>query len=310
MKNLPLHNQPFESLYREFDKFIRIKGYSRGKKAPYALYVREFLFFIEQKGFDTVQEIKATEITAYYEYLLQRPNQRREGGLSDSYIRGHLFALRLFFDYLLDSEQITSSPARLPKFQITRYKERNVLTLEEIKQLYKVCETKRDRAMLAIAYGCGLRRTEIQNLDTGDVMLHKGILFVRDGKFGKSRTIPLSDKVLKDLKEYLIYERTKYFQDNSNPSNAFFVNQQGNRMNGQKMNNRLKELIEKTKNPEIIRKEITLHCLRHSIATHLIDNGANIEFVQSLLGHSEIDTAHLYSKRRKQQLKILSQIRS
>jgi integrase len=65
-----------------------------------------------------------------------------------------------------------------------------------------------------------------------------------------------------------------------------------------------KELIVLTGNQVIIRKEITLHCLRHSIATHLIDKGANIAFVQQLLGHSEIDTAHLYSKRRKQQLSI------
>ena len=80
-------------------------------------------------------------------------------------------------------------------------------------------------------------------------------------------------------------------------------------MQGQYLLDLLKEIIQRTQNPELLRKEITLHCLRHSIATHLMDNGASIEFIQQLLGHAEIDTAHLYSKRRKQQMNILSQIR-
>ena len=249
-------------------------------------------------------------ISDYNDYLMQRPNHRREGGLSDSSIRNHLFSLRLFFDYLMDTEQIIFSPLHLPKFQISTYKQRNILSIEEIKQLYAVCETRQDKALLSIAYGCGLRRSEIRNLDTSDVLLHKGILIVRNGKFGKSRTIPLSAKVIVHLKEYLIYERMKYVQELSGSviSNAFFITPQGNRISGQRLNERLKELILKTNDPKIIRKDITLHCLRHSIATHLIDNGASIECVQALLGHAEIDTAHLYSKRRKQQLKIRTQL--
>ena len=107
-----------------------------------------------------------------------------------------------------------------------------------------------------------------------------------------------------DLKDYLIYERAKYITKNNYESNpSFLINNQGTRMNGEMLNSRLKELIKLTKNYSLEQKEITLHCLRHSIATHLMDNGANIEFVQALLGHAEIDTAHLYSKRRKQQLR-------
>jgi site-specific recombinase XerD len=267
--------------------------------------VREFLFFIETKGFITVLQIKTSEIIAYYEYIRERPNQRKEGGLSDSMIRHHLYSLRLFFDYLLDVGEIESSPARLPKFQFGKYKERNICTVEEIKELYDACESKRDKAILSIAYGCGLRRSEIQNLNTTDILLHKGMLLVRLGKNSKSRSVPLSNNVIKDLKEYLIYERAKYFtQNNFEASPSFLINNQGNRMNGAMLNYRLKELIKRTNNYALQQKEITLHCLRHSIATHLIDMGANIEFVQSLLGHSEIDTAHLYSKRRKQQLQF------
>lgn len=305
MLNLPLHNKYFETLYKEFNVFIQTKNYKQGKGKMIQACVREFLFFIETKGFITVLQIKTSEIIAYYEYIRERPNQRKEGGLSDSMIRHHLYAIRLFFDYLIDTGELESSPARLPKFQFGKYKERNICSVEEIKELYDACESKRDKAILSIAYGCGLRRSEIQNLNTNDVLIHKGLLLVRNGKNNKSRSVPLSNNVMKELKEYLIYERAKYFtQNNFEASPSFLINNRGNRMNGTMLNDRLKELIKRTNNYALQQKEITLHCLRHSIATHLIDMGANIEFVQSLLGHSEIDTAHLYSKRRKQQLQF------
>lgn len=306
MKHLPIHNEQFEQYYRDFAQYIKTKGYSRGK-ASYANQAREFLFFIESIGFSRIQEIRATEIIAYHDYLKERPNQRKEGGLSDSMIKGHLFALRLLFDYLLDSEVIDSSPARLPKFQLSKGKERNVLTVEEIKILYAQCESKRDVAIISLAYGCGLRRSEMYKLNTTDVLLHKGMLVIRDSKNGKSRTIPLSNSVVTSLKEYIIYERPKYFRNNKfNEGHAFFINNFGMRMKADKLNTRLKELILKTENRIMIGKEITLHCMRHSIATHLIDNGATIEFVQGFLGHSDIDTSHIYAKRRKRQTAVLT----
>lgn len=302
MLSLPLHNKYFENLYKEFDVFIKTKNYKQKKTIQAS--VREFLFFIETKGFITMLQVKTSEIIAYYEYIRQRPNQRKEGGLSDSMIRHHLYALRLFFDYLIYIDELETSPAKLPKFQIAKHKERNICTVDEIKLLYNACESKRDKAILSIAYGCGLRRSEIQNLNTADVVLHKGVLIVRNGKNNKARQVPLSDNVVEDLKDYVIYERAKYFtKNNFENTNAFLINNQGNRMDGASLNDRLKELIKRTNNYSLEQKEITLHCLRHSIATHLVDNGANIEFVQTLLGHAEIDTAHLYSKRRKQQLR-------
>jgi len=310
MKHLPLNTPHFEFLCKDFDTFVKAKGYRQGKGSQNQSCVREFLFFVESKGFTTIQHVKAPQIVDYYEYLRERPNQRRDGGLSESMIRHHLYALRLFFDHLVDANELDSSPARLPKFQLGKHKERNLCTVEEIKQMYGVCKDKTERALLGIAYGCGLRRTEIQNLNTTDVLLHKGVLIVREGKNGKSRTVPISDSVIKDLKEYIIYERSKSFTSkNFEDTPAFFLNKIGKRKAGDKHNNLLREIIHRTQNPELMRKEITLHCLRHSIATHLMDNGASIEFIQQLLGHAEIDTAHLYAKRRKQQMKILSQIR-
>jgi integrase/recombinase XerD len=171
------------------------------------------------------------------------------------------------------------------------------------------CRTKLEAALLSIAYGCGLRRSEISQLDTGDVLLQKGLVLVRDGKYGKSRTVPITDEGIRILREYLINERPALFPNQITDSTpAFFVNGNGNRIRGEKLNDILKEIITRTGNAVIMGKEITLHCLRHSIATHLLDNGADIEFVQEFLGHSEIDTSHHYAKLRKQRLSMYNEI--
>jgi site-specific recombinase XerD len=306
MKHLPIYNERFEKLLLDFKKDVGAKNYARGEMN--CTMVREFLFFLESKGITEIKQVKSAEIISYYEYIRERPNYRREGALSESMIRHHLFSLRLFFDYLLDAGEINSSPARLPKFSFCKSKPRNVPDIEEMKLIYATCESKRDRAIISAAYGCGLRRSEIEKLNLGDVLFKKAQLIVRDGKGGKHRTIPLSDRVIKDLQEYLLYERTRFFSKNSSqPSAAFFVYDNGERMRGVLFNDRLKYLIQKTKNAALILKQITLHCLRHAFATHLLDNGATIEFVQSLMGHAQLDTVHIYSKKRKQQMAVKNQ---
>lgn len=311
MKHLQVYTVSYKQFLDDFAKLIQTKGYSGGRPTSYCSDAREFLFFIETKGITDIKHVKAADVISYYEYLRSRPNQRTGGGLSESMLKHKLLALRLFFDFLIDTEILDSSPARLPKFQIGKYKPRNILAVEEIKQLYDVCNTKREKALIALAYGCGLRRSEIENLDIGDVQLHKGLLTVRNGKNHKNRVIPLSNTILKDLKEYALYERPIYLRPEVpiTKQAAFFLNGKGGgRVKGKTHALYLQSLLERTKSQTIIRKEITLHCLRHSIATHLLDNGATIEFVRDFLGHSQIDTAHLYSKRRKMTLKIKSQI--
>jgi integrase/recombinase XerD len=309
MKHLPINTPEFTRHLAEFGAFVRLKGYGRGKNTGYASNAQEFLFFAESKGITSIKLIKAPDVVAYYEYLRERPNLKKEGGLSESMIRGHLFALRLFFDFLLDTGEVNSSPAHLPKFNIGQYKQREILSVEEVKELKAKCRTKLEAALLTIAYGCGLRRSEIAQLDTGDVLLQKGLVLVRDGKYGKSRTVPITDEGIRTLREYLINERPALFPNEiAESTQAFFITSGGTRMRGEKLNGLLKELIDRTGNAIIMGKEITLHCLRHSIATHLLDNGADIEFVQEFLGHSEIDTSHHYSKLRKKRLSMYNEI--
>jgi integrase/recombinase XerD len=131
-------------------------------------------------------------------------------------------------------------------------------------------------------------------------------LIVRFGKYDKRREIAIPERVIADLRDYLINERHSYFKKKNNiPNAAFLLNKKGARMTGAYVNERLKELILITNDTTIINKEISLHNLRHSIATHLLDNGASMEYIQRFLGHADLDTVHIYTKRRKyKQLQI------
>lgn len=310
MKSLPLNNSHFISLYRDFQQFIKVRNYSRGRNTQIPAHIREFLFFLESRDTVDIKDVIATDVIAYYEYIRERPNARKEGGLSESMIRHHLYALRLFFDFLMDTGIRDSSPVHLPKFVIGKNKERQILTEDEVKLVYAACVNKRDRALISIAYGCGLRRTEIVKLNVGDIVFHQATLTVRDGKYAKSRMVPLSENVMRDLKEYVIHERPQLINNRTKDHvNAFFLNYNGRRPDGNYLNKILKKILARTQNPEILRKDITLHCLRHSIATHLQDHGACAEFVQEFLGHACLDSTTIYTKRRKQRLKIQQQIR-
>ncbi|PLX01113.1 MAG: hypothetical protein C0594_14420 [Marinilabiliales bacterium] len=243
MKHLPIINHTYQKLHNEFTRFITTKGYSRGKDVMYPTCIREFLFFIENKGVETIQNVDANTIQSYYYYISSRPNQRRAGGLSDSMLKTHLYSLRLFFDYLLDTDVLEYSPARLPKFTLKKSEQREILSNDQIRKLYTVCESYRDKALLSAAYGCGLRRSEMVNLDLEDVIFHKGIVIVRDSKNHKNRTIPMSDFVARHLKEYIVNERTKGLINNRKINNSFFVSNTGNRWRGNNMNDRLHYLV-------------------------------------------------------------------
>lgn len=121
---------------------------------------------------------------------------------------------------------------------------------------------------------------------------------ITKAKNEKTREVPISDFFLEVLKRYSI-KRLEYLADNDKRSRRFFIAKNGKPITGKDLNESLKQIIKRTGNNEIISKHITLHCLRHSIATHLLDAGESFDYVRSFLGHAFIDTTQLYAKRRR-----------
>jgi integrase/recombinase XerD len=237
--------------------------------------------------------ITSTNITKHHEYLQTRPNKRKPGALSESHINHHVYALKLFFKWLEANGKITSNPISGLEFPTPKQKAREILSLKEIKQLYNACETYKERVILSIYYGCGLRRAEGIQLDLKDVHFRTSLLYVREGKGAKRRVVPMNEQVKQDLYHYVLQERKAKANETS-----FLVGQMGRRMNPNQVIRILKKLLEKTG----IEKEITLHGLRHSIATHLLENGLSVENVRDFLGHSHLESTQIYTRINKQQL--------
>lgn len=290
-------NQRFQSQLIDFQRFIEVRNYkirTRGFIAP----IIEFMEWLEQRGITDMKKVENQHMVQYHHYLCHRPNKRRGGTLAPSTINGHLFAIRIFFENLME-QKVLSSGLIVPNYQDRTHKKREIVTLEEVQALYKACTTKQDEALLSVAYGCGLRCSEIHRLNLKDVQLSSGMLIVREGKGSKRREVPMSDKIVQYLKDYVINERSSYIKQHNHLVEAFFINQYGTRMSGDNLNTKVKELVSRTENEVLIEKHITLHCLRHSIATHLSEQGADMLFIRDFLGHSEIDTSQIYAKRRK-----------
>jgi integrase/recombinase XerD len=126
---------------------------------------------------------------------------------------------------------------------------------------------------------------------------------VKKGKYSKRREVPMCKKVIKDLKDYLYNERSNYLKYQK-VENSFLVNSRGMRMTGQNCYQLLKKIISRSNTNVFEEKQTSLHTLRHSIATHLLENGADIYFLKSFLGHSDIDTSHLYAIKRRRQFTL------
>ncbi len=299
-----IQNPAFESLLSDFEHFTTVRNYKLGKSNMHKTSIEEFLIWLEENGVTKIKEVTSKEVLCYFEYLITRPNKRREGTLSEKTIKLHLYALGLFMQNLLENKAIENG------FYIPSYngdgssKSRNTLSVEEIKLVYAHCQNDLESALLSVAYGCGLRRTELERLNLRDVQLSIGELIVREGKGSKRRVIPMSDTVIGYVRKYILSERQERLQKSKHHDDAFFINAKGNRMTGEYLNDTLKKMIEQTGSYELAQKEITLHCLRHSIANHLAENNAGIDFIRRFLGHQEINTAYIYAIKNKRRNKI------
>ena len=310
MKKLVLKNPSFRYLEQSFKEWLDVLGYAPVSVYNMPLQVRELLHYLEGENITSIKELDIKHIKEHYGKLKERGNARRGGGLSNNHLNKHIQALRKFTDYLRQVGRLT-----LPELQIKNEeadaKAIAVLTEEEIqllfKSTYKIQEQPhhnlsatqveamqaRDRAMLAIFYGCGVRRNEGVNINVGDINFDRSILHVRKGKNYKERFVPISKASLKYLQDYIYDQRPELLRGSK--TEALFLSMQCKPLNGQTMLLRLKYLQHQTENADLIEKEIGLHTLRHSIATHLLQAGMELESIARFLGHSTLESTQIYT---------------
>lgn len=292
----------YKKLLQEFDThIISTKSIQNGNH--YTGHIKEFLSFLERFGIFSIRAVRQLVMQDYFEYLVTRPKHRGTGTLSISSINDHLSTLRMFSKRMQQSGDISKAlviPNNLKDDRDEEYAflmTRQILSTDEVKEVFEACEQPLEKALIALCYGCGLRRNVLANLKDAQLNFSKGMVTALKAKGNKTREVPISDFFLGVLKEYS-YWRLRVLSSVNSREQRFFMDWRGVPMTGDRLNRWLKKIIHRTGNQEIIDKDITLHCLRHSITAHLLDSGQTYDYVKNFLGHSFVDTSSIYAKRR------------
>ncbi len=282
-----------------FERWLVVMGYAESTVYGSVNYVRDFYLWLKLSSVTEVSQIDGKVIRAYYNHLQKRTNKRKPGSLSDNYINSNINALKRFSRYLQESGKGVIE-IDLKRRAITA-KPKIILTRSEVQAMYKACGTTRDvhatllgirdRAILGIYYGCGLRRSEGEALNVSDVQLKEKLIHVRKGKNYRERYVPMTGQVADDLIEYIEVARKKILSFKHTRHEALFLSMQVKRLCGNQLIARVQMLAKEAG----IQKEVGLHILRHSIATHLLQSGMALEEVGQFLGHSSLESTQIYT---------------
>jgi len=273
-----------------YKQWLQRLGYAEATIYGHGKYLHYFFNWLSSQGVSQVHTITTTHIKKYQRYLETRPHQRKPGGLSAGIIYAYMTVIKNFDKYLQQYEK-GSLPVKHLQLPEPLKTEKDVLTTEEINQLYEITDNGpigyRDRAMLSLYYGCGLRRSEGTVLQIEDIDWKRNYLHIRKGKGAKARYVPFNEKIAADLQAYYPHYRNQLLRQ---ATPIFLIGQRG-RIQGGSINDRLKLLAERAG----INKPVNLHLLRHSIATHLLQKGMDIEQIASFLGHSTLEATQIYT---------------
>jgi integrase/recombinase XerD len=301
MKQVPLNNPLFLELQTCFADWLLVLGYSESSLKALPLHLREFLYFLEQQGVEDVQKTKQQQVKAFFTYLSERSSKRDGGKLSTAYIGKYWQAIKLLDRYLRETGEwgLTLPPASVQ----SERKLHAVLTQAEVQLLFETSTDDRlglrDQAALALFYGCGLRRSEVLGLDVGDVLLEKELVYVRKGKNYQERYVPMSQGVLRHLQRYLLESRPELLDScpyrGRRDKRALLLSARGLRVNDRTILLRIRALQERTGNAGLTQKRISLHSLRHAIATHLLERGMGLTRIARFLGHSKLESTQIYT---------------
>lgn len=275
----------FNEIYLEYRRYLQVeKGLSKTTVKQYTDEIIRYLtFFDNLKDLNQIDQVKINEYIQF----------RYDNGAKEKTIAHVMSILRSFHQFLVldkivthDSSSYLESPKQIKHIPV-------VLSEEEISQFLKEIPTntvthRRNKCMIYLMYACGLRVSELCNLKINQVHLNVGYLSCK-GKGNKERMVPIASMVLEILKTYMNEDRNQIIKDKKSP--YLFVTHQGNPVKRDEFWNFLNKYAANS----TITKHIHPHMLRHTFATHLLENGADLRSIQELLGHENIATTTIYT---------------
>ncbi|MBM7854699.1 integrase/recombinase XerD [Desulfohalotomaculum tongense] len=285
-----------EKIINSFIHYLSVeRGLSKNTLLSYQMDLEQYTAYLRQQGVTGLENTSKSSIIGYLMHLQKQ-------GRAPATISRRLAALKALYRFMLSEDLISEDPAA--NLESPRLSQRlpQVLTFQEVETLLEQPQLdqpagQRDKAMLELLYATGIRVSELVSLNLEDVNLEMG--FVRCfGKGSKERIVPLGSVAAKYVEVYLTRGRIKLTK-NKKEEKALFVNHHGKRLTRQGF----WKIIKKYARKGGIGKSITPHTLRHSFATHLLENGADLRSVQEMLGHSDITTTQIYTHLTKSRLK-------
>lgn len=254
---------------QKFSYWLKSKRYSENTIKTYTDALKSFLVFYNTKDILTITNEDL--VTYNNEYIIKN-------NLSHSYQNQLVNAIKLYFK-TIQNVSLELDKIHRPKREKVLP---NVLSKEEVKKILEAHVNLKHRAMLSLIYSCGLRRSELLHLKSTDIDSKRNVVIIRQSKGRKDRIAPLSPKILDLLRDY--YKMYK-------PKNYLFEGKTEEQYSEQSLQSVLKQALKKVN----ITKPVTLHWLRHSYATHLLESGTDLRYIQELLGHNSSKTTEIYT---------------
>ena len=271
-----------------FERWLTTLGYSTSVVYTYPTLVQGFLHYQEEQK-RKFGDWEAVHYQAYMQQSKERTNEKNGGGLSAGHLNKIAQSLETFQRYLLQTEQ-ADLYINLERLQSIS-KPLEIFTKEEIRELYEACPRTfvgiRQRAILGLCYGCGLRCGEACNLEIWDIWQDKKLLQVRESKTRKSRLVPLTASVLADLNYYL--EVARPLTEPDKDTLYFLLTSRGKKVRHQVLYKSFQQLLKALDYPQT-----GLHSLRHSIASHLSESGMPSHQIAQFLGHQTLNSTQIY----------------
>jgi integrase/recombinase XerD len=297
MTTTELNNKEYIQLVSDFSNELMKEDRNEKLIDESTNYAKELLSYMDDRGIRSMKEIGQSQIDGYIIYLEQeRINQRRGGTLSTSTVNKHKGAIRRFWKYL-GADGIKTSPIQIRQKKNEDPKDPEVLSHDELKWLYSVTGQtplgSRDRCMIAIYYGCGMRKSEGLRVLLSDIDFNRGKIHVREAKNKKARYVMMSPQVQKQVEDYVFNHRDYYLREHR-PHQELFISERGNPVASDTLPKRILTLWQKVKDRHGSQKQISIHDLRHTLGTHLYMAGMEMETIALMLGHESLEATQLY----------------
>ena len=281
---------------RHFE-WMRVKNYSEETIEGRRMILKYFSQWCEERGITRPQEVTRPVLERYQRYLYHY-RSKKGNRLTSRSQQIRLTAVRMFFSWLSRYKHILYNPASELELPRSEYHlPKSILTLEEVEQVMNQVDLNgpmglRDRAILEALYSTGMRRKELCNLKKQDINLDRGLVMIRQGKYNKDRMIPIGDRAIAWIDKYLYDSRSFIVFDPDNDDDTLFLTRDGQPLRPKHLTRLTHQYITSAN----IGKEGSCHIFRHTMATLMLEGGADSRFIQQMLGHARLDTTQIYTR--------------